>query len=111
MKNLTDSPTGIKRRLRTIGLTNWSVQSSAIEFQFQIEAIDSEGKIINDKSVNAIRIERYSINNSNKVNSAFNPSPEGIGEYDFFIEFLKKTPFIQAIGLLEDKLIERGYFD
>lgn len=110
--DLSNSPLGVKRRLRTVGLLEWSHENKFIIFRFVVESIDAQGNLLTDKVVNQSREVRYVLTNSTKVDTQFNVVANGgTGEYDFFINALGNTLFLTLIGLLETKLNSRGIFD
>jgi hypothetical protein len=109
---LSDSPLGVKRRLKIVGFIEWDDVQKFLICKFFIESIDAQGNLLTDKVVNQNRGVRYAVTNTNKVNAQFNPvQAGGIGEYDFFITYLGTNLLIPSYTLLSTKLNERGIFN
>lgn len=110
--NLRDSPLGIKRRLKTVGILQWNHPDKFLIVIFEIECINSQGELLTDKSILQNREVRYVLNNQNRVNAQFNPVQSGgSGEYDYFFNIVENTPLPQVLSQLATKLNERLIFD
>lgn len=110
--NLRDSPNGIKRRLKTVGILQWDHPNKFMIVVFEVEAIDANGNLLTDKAITQGREVRYVLNNNKRVNASFNTvETGGTGEYDFFFNALQTTLFPTLISNLANKLNERLIFD
>lgn len=109
---LSNSPLGVRRRLKIVGFIEWDDVEKFLICKFFIESIDPQGNLLTDKVINQSREIRYPLTNSNRVNAQFNPvSSGGTGEYDFFFNYLQTNLLVPSYMLLATKLNERGLFD
>jgi hypothetical protein len=109
---LSDSPLGVKRRLKIVGFVEWDDVQKFLICKFFIESIDAQGNLLTDKVVNQNREVRYAVTNANKVNDQFNPvQTGGTGEYDYFWNSLQTILMPTLIIQLATKLNERGIFN
>jgi hypothetical protein len=109
---LSNSPLGVKRRLKIVGFLEWNDIDKFLICLFYIESIDANGVLLTDKVVNQNREVRYPLTNLNRVNAQFNPvASGGTGEYDYFFNLISTNPLPSIILQLATKLNERGLFN
>lgn len=111
--NLSDSPLGVKRRLKTVGILEWDDEMKYVIFRFKVECIDAQSNLLTDKVISQNREVRYVLKNENRVDANFNPIQSGgTGEYDYLSNLLgTSTSFYGIINSLAVKLNERGLFN
>lgn len=112
--NLTDTQFGHKRKLVIGGINSWDdLISKSLNIVFYVQVLTQEDEIIDDKSINQNRKVVYELNNTNKVNNQFDKvQTGGIGEYDFFMNYIQvNKDFFATIDILQIKLNQRGIFN
>lgn len=111
MINLKDTKYGIKRKA-IIGVVYFNVINSTMNITYLIQLIDSEGKLLEDKSLRQNMELIYTLSNDNRVDNQFNLVQSGSkGEYQYFMELMQSTPLPSLIIQLGNKLNERGIFN
>lgn len=109
---LSNSPLGVKRRLKIVGFLEWNDEEKFIICKFLIESIDAQGNLLTDKVIDQRREVRYVVSNLKRVNAQFNPIAEGgTGEYDFIFTYLGSNFLVPTFNLLATKLKDRGIFE
>jgi hypothetical protein len=115
MIDLPNTKYGTKRKAIISGFAQWDHLNEFAEILFYVQLIAPNGSLLDDKSLNQNRAVVYSLSNSNRVNTAFDPvETGGAGEYDYFFNVVSNPQgktIIDILLLLGQKLNERGLFD